>query len=321
MTDEPHNAILDRSLFRVQIGESFAAQLTLLEQVVNYGTNLIVRCFNSSERKVAEIVALLSFLKHGVTSIDAINLLVREGAILSCFPHIRMLFEIDLYLRWIFQEDYERRGTAYYVWNLRKERYWLRCYLEGTPEYAANIEHMRGSPGEHIEIPDTQQEIRKAIDQHTERLELPEVAEINEMFEQRVSNSGKDVEWYKPFGVNSIRDMAICLGDEGIYKMFYTRYSQATHGLSIRHQMHFNSSEGTVVYDHIRTLQSIDEVFRMTLTYAIKIYRLVLEKYRPGELGAFNSKYQSEWQKSFLSIPKVTKKGSTFTINPVTQQS
>ena len=75
MTDEPHNAILDRSLFRAQIEESFAAQLTLLEQVVNYGTNLILRCFNSSERKIPDIVALLSFLKHGVTSIDAINLL------------------------------------------------------------------------------------------------------------------------------------------------------------------------------------------------------------------------------------------------------
>lgn len=264
---------------------------------------------------------MLSFLKHGVTSLDAINLLAKEGAALSCFPHIRSLFEIDLYLRWIFQEDYERRGTAYFVWNLREKRYWLRCYLEGTSEYAANVDHMRGSPGEHTEIPHTQEEIQNAIAHETARLALPEVAEVNNMFEQRVSNSGKDVEWYKPFGATSIRDMAVRLGDEGMYKVFYAQYSQATHGLSIEHQLHFNASEGKVIFDHIRTLQSIDEVFRMTLTYAFKIYRLVLGQYRPGELDAFNAKYVSEWRDSFCSIPKITKNGSTFTITPAEPRS
>lgn len=316
MPDEPHNAILDRLLFRTQIGESFAAQISLLEQIVNYGTNLILRCFNSSEKKIPETVTLISFLKHGVTNLDAIHLLSREGAALSCFPHIRSLFEIDLYLRWIFQEDYELRGTAYFVWNIRKKRYWLRCYLEGTNEYAANVEHMSESPGESYSIPYTQEELRKAIDHENERLAKPEVAEVNEMFDRCMNNSGKDQEWYKPFRVNSIRDMAIRLGDEWLYKIFYTRYSRAVHGLSMERQFHFNASKRKLVFDHIRTFQSIDEIFRMTFNYAVKIYRLVLERYRPGELDAFKNKYESEWRDSFWSIPKVTKNGSTFDITP-----
>lgn len=316
MTEEPHSAILDRLVFRAQISESFAAQLILLEQLVNYGTNLIPRCCYSSERKIPDIVVLLSFLKHGVTSLDAINLLVKEGAALACFPHIRSLFEIYIYLRWIFFKDFERRGTAYFVWNLRMKRYWNRCYLEGTPEYAANLEHMRGTPGWHTGIPHTQEDLQKAVDTETARLALPEVAEVNDMFEQCMSNSGKDVEWYKPFGVNSIREMAIRLGDEGMYKVFYSRYSQATHGLSIEHQLHFNASEGKVTFDPIRTLQSIDEVFRMALNYAISIYKLVLERYRPGELRAFSMQYASEWRDSFRSIPKVAFNEGTFTITP-----
>lgn len=316
MPDKPNKGILDRSIFRTQIGESFAAQIALLEQIVNYGTNLIPRCFNSSDRGVPVIVVILSFLKHAVTSLDSISILSLEGAALSCFPHIRSLFEIDLYLRWILQEDYERRGTAYFVWNIRKKRYWLRCYLEGTPENSANTLHMEGSAGEHIVIPHTQEEIQNAIDHETARLSSPEVAEVNDLFEPFMAPSGKDVEWYKPFGVNSIRDMAVRLGDEGMYKVFYANYSQATHGLSMEHQLHFNAKKGEVIFDHIRTLQSIDQIFRMTFTYGFKIYRTVLERYRLGELEAFTRKYVTEWKEPSSSIPKVTKEGSTFTITP-----
>jgi len=314
MIDKANNGILDRPLFYVQIKETFSEQIALLEQLVNYGTNLVPRCFNSSDRKIPDIVVLLSFMKHAVTSLDAISILSREGATLSCFPHIRSLFEIELYLRWIFQEDYARRGTAYFVWNIRKKRYWSRCYLDGTPEQAAHTAHMQGALFGDIVIPYDQEEIKTAVDHETTRLSSPELAAVNDLFESRMAASGKDVEWYKPFGVNSIRDMAIGLGDEGAYKVFYAKYSQLTHGQSFEQQLHFDTAHSVVVFDHIRTLQSIDEVFQMTLSFAFKIYRTVLENYRPSEINAFNRKYVEEWQKAFRSIPKVTKKGSTFTI-------
>jgi len=220
MPDKANKNILDRKLFRTQIEESFNNQIALLEQVVNYGTNLVPRCFNTSDRRIPDTVAILSFLKHAVTSLDAVSILAREGAALSCFPHIRSLFEIDLYLRWIFQEEYDLRGTAYFVWNIRKKRYWLRCYLDGTPEKAAHTAHMAGSTVENIDIPYSQEEIQKAIDHETSRLNSPEVTAVNDLFESLMASSGKDVEWYRPFGVNSIRDMAIRLGDEAMYKVF-----------------------------------------------------------------------------------------------------
>lgn len=314
MTDKANDGILDRSLFRVQIKEAFSEQINLLEQIVNYGTNLVPRCYNSSDRKIKDIVAVLSFLKHAVTSLDAISILSREGSTLSCFPHIRSLFEIDLYLRWIFQKNYDRRGTAYFVWNIRRKRYWARCYLNGTAEQTAHSAHMEGALLENVSVPYNQKEIQKVVDHETARLSNPELASVNDLFESRMAHSGKDVEWYKPFGVNSIRDMAKQLGDEGTYKVFYTKYSQLTHGQSFEQQLHFDTANSVVVFDHIRTLQSIDEVFQMTLSFAFGIFRTVLEKYRPDELNAFNRKYMEEWQKPFMSIPKITKDGSTFSI-------
>lgn len=316
MPDDPNLGILDRSIFRAEIVESFSSQIELLDQLVNYGTNLIPRTFNSSERKIPDIVVTIAFLKHAVSNLDGISILSREGAALCCFPHIRSLFEIDLYLRWIFQEDYEKRGLAYFVWDIRRKRYWLRCYLEGTAEYQANSGHMEGSPGENFEIPHTQEAIQDSIDHQTRRLESSELSEVNNMFDVCMSSSGKDVEWYKPFGPTSIRDMAIRLGDEGMYKVFYAQYSQATHGLSLEHQLHFNAPAGEVVFDHIRTLRSIDQIYRMTFNYAVKIYRTVLERYRPGEMDAFKRKYINEWRQPFWEIPKVSKDGNRFSVGP-----
>ncbi len=273
----------------------------------------MLQCIRSKD---SDIVAILSFLKHAVPNLDAVSILAREGAAVSCFPHIRSLFEIDLYLQWIFQEDYERRGTAYFVWNIRKKRYWLRCYLDGTPEKAAHAAHMAGSIGENIIIPYSQEEIQKAIDHETSRLNSPEVTSVNDLFESLMASTGKDVEWYRPFGVNSIRDMAIRLGGEAMYKVFYAKYSQATHGLSIDQQLHFEPAKGVVVFDHIRTLQSIDEIYQMTFPFAFKIYRKALERYRPGEIATFNRKYKEEWRNSFNSIPQVRKEGSTFKVRP-----
>ena len=316
MPDEPHDAILDRTLFRTQIADSFAPQLDLLEQLVNYGTNLLPRCFNSSNRGIPDTVAILGFLKHAVTSIDAIHILSREGSTLACFPHIRSLFEIDLYLRWIFESDYENRATGYFVWNIRKKRYWLRCYLEGTPEYAANVGHMQGAPGGDPQIPHTQQEIQAAIAQEDGKLNCSETAHVNSLFDQYVSNSGKDAEWYRPSGATSIRDMAVRLGDEAMYKVFYSQYSQLTHGLSLDHQLHFNAPSSEVIFDHIRTLNALDHVFQMTFTYAMGVFRHCLSRYRPGELDAFARKYIEEWRTPARSIPQVTKDGSTFTVSP-----
>ena len=227
-----------------------------------------------------------------------------------------LVFEIDLYLKWIFATDYEKRATAYFVWNIRRKRYWLRCFLQGTQEYSANLAHMQDAPGGIPQIPHTQQEIQAAIAQEDGKLNCPETAHVNSLFDLHVTKAGKDAEWYRPSGVSSIRDMAARLGEEAMYKVFYAQYSQATHGLSLDHQLHFNAANRELIFDHIRTLNALDQVFQMTFTYAMRVFRLSLARFRPGELDAFSRKYRQEWKAPARSIPRVVKSGSTFTITP-----
>jgi hypothetical protein len=173
---------------------------------------------------------------------------------------------------------------------------------------------MAGSPGENISIPFSQEEIQAAIAKEDSRLQLPEVATVNRMFDQHMRSSGKDVEWYQPFGVTSIREMAIRLGDEGHYKVFYSQLSRVTHGLSLENQFHFDAAKKEVIFDHIRTLDSLDFVLQLTFTYGLRIYKHSLGHFRFGELDNFSRKYSTEWRGAINSIPKVKKDGSSFTI-------
>ena len=320
MPENPHTGLLDRTLFRQQIAETFAEQLLLLEQLVNYGTNLIVRSFESSEKDIPEVVVILSFLKHAVTSLDAIHILAKEGSTLACQPHMRSLMEINLYLKWIFMKDYQRRGTAYRVWEIRRQRYWYRCYLDGTREQKANMQHMKGELTEGLEPPLTQEQLREFIEEEDAKPQTPELREVNELFNEKVSKSGKDRDWYVPFGVSDLRTMAvevdknIGVGEEGMYKLLYSHYSNTVHGLSMDHQWHFDEALGQVIFDHIRTVESLDEVFQMAFSYTFMLYRKILNEYRPGEIGAYNRRYVAEWRDASINIPKVEITDTGFTI-------
>jgi hypothetical protein len=85
-----------------------------------------------------------------------------------------------------------------------------------------------------------------------------------------------------------------------------------THGLAFDQQVRF--SDKKVVFEPIRNLTGIDEIFRSTITFALSIYRSVLRHYRPDEENNFNRKYITEWRDRFLSIKKVEYKDGKYLI-------
>ena len=64
MKDEPHKQILNREMVESEIGKYFSESLGLIEDLVNYRTNLIPRCFGSSETELHDVVINISLLKQ-----------------------------------------------------------------------------------------------------------------------------------------------------------------------------------------------------------------------------------------------------------------
>src|SRR5208337_840322 len=100
--DQANKAILDRNCLN-PIKEEIQPYLNLLRELVDYGTNLIVRCFVSSGRKLEDTVILPVLLKQAVSMLDAIELLISNAALHSGHLQARTLFELSLYLQWILE--------------------------------------------------------------------------------------------------------------------------------------------------------------------------------------------------------------------------
>jgi len=313
MASEPHKGLLDRDLYAVLVKENFSETTDLLEELVNYGSNLIPRCFESSEKKLHDTVIILNFLKQAVALLDSIDILTSKGSTVPCFLCLRSLFEISTYLEWIFQKDTEKRGSLYFVWDLRRKLRWTLSIKPETREYEAHERHMSDSnvpvmpPGVDAKLIDAQIALLNA------KLLVPECASINQEFE-RIKNGLTDKDWYTPAGVSNFREMAKAVKRQGEYKVLYSSFSAITHGLALDQQISF--SEGRVNFEPIRNLIKLDEIFRHTLNLALRIYRSTLTHYRPGELENFNRKYMTEWRERFLSVKSVEYKDGTYRIKP-----
>ena len=73
-------------------------------------------------------------MKNAIAMLDAVEILVSQGAIFSANLPARGLFETYLFLHWMLKEDAERRAKQYYVWHLRQELRWHKRGISGSKD-------------------------------------------------------------------------------------------------------------------------------------------------------------------------------------------
>jgi hypothetical protein len=302
-----HPLILDRETPARQVAEHFSKTVWLLQDLVNYGSNLIPRCFESSNKTAIDVVILVALAKQAVTHLDGFEIHVSHGAILASHLSARALLEASLYVSWVLQSDTERRARQYYVWNLRQNRAWGRRLVPGTTEHAAftsslqatpSLPDLASLPAIHTKVTEAQNQIA-AIDQ---QLALPVYKAINDEFD-RIKRSTHDLPWHAPWGAKSIRQMADQLNRLAEYDLFYSTLSDVAHSSAFRKHVSIDGVQ--VNFEPIRQLESIDTVCRPAVGNALRLYRELLGHYRPGELENLSRKYQDEWRTAFLTMPGV----------------
>ncbi len=86
MQEAPHPAILNRDE-AIQVAQKhFSGQLALLQDLANYGSNLVVRAYDSSPKKMAEVVVCGVLLKQIVAMVDAVEVLLSSGCSHAAYP-------------------------------------------------------------------------------------------------------------------------------------------------------------------------------------------------------------------------------------------
>jgi ribosomal protein S19E (S16A) len=306
MKEKEFTLILDRKKHEADVRQHFAKHIDLLVDLANYGSNLIPRAYDSSAKKLEDIIVIGILLKQVVSMIDAVELLISKGAVGPANLQARSAFEASLYIDWILKGESSNKAKYYYVSNLRNQRLWALRLKTGTKEKEAFLQGFRDIK-KYVKVADwnrVEEEANEELKKIDALLSKPEWVEINKKFEQKNKKTGAEAYWYRLLGVSSIRQLAKDVGRVGEYDLFYSRGSEIMHVTSYKDHLRFG--RGTISFEPIRQLKDIHIVLRFITLVAIPCFVSIIRRYRDGELQSFARKYAQDWKDAFLNIPTVS---------------
>lgn len=301
MNDDANRKVLDRQASR-DFAAAISQSLDNLAKIVNYGTHLILRCWVTSERKMEDIVALLSLLQQVVAMTDAVEVLLREGVVQPAMLQCRSIFEMSATMQWLLKSDSDQRARAYLVSNLRRERLWGLRAIPGSNEERAFKAFWEELKAQTI-TPERAAQLQEQVDSVSTILQSDGFRELNDLFDRHYSQRGYEMPWFKPVGANSFRQIADDLGQLKEYDILYAFGSGVMHGSTFRGLVEFDA--GRLVISPLRSPNEMSFVLRSVMALIIRTYRVVLEHYRPGEIQAFSRKYVEDWQRPLSAIPQI----------------
>jgi len=274
----------------------------LVHDITSYGSNLIPRCFTSSERKLKDVILIGVLLRQVVAMLDGIDILLSNGATYAAHLQMRALFEAAVYIDWILQGDSEKKIDYFYVHNLRRKRSWAARTQPGL-SVSEPFQRMMNEAG--VPLTDAARKSSAELIEEIDRvLAQPRLAEINQHFEQWRKKKGREVPWYLPLGPLSFAAVARAVKREAYYTLFYAIASEVMHSSSYDRHIKLGTK---LTIEPIRWMDQFQPIFHFGLSMAMFAFMAILKAYRPGDLS-FHRKYVEKWKRDFLDFPKIVYK-------------
>jgi hypothetical protein len=256
MQEAPLSTILDPVQTESHVSEHLSDQIALLQDLANYGSNLVIRAYNSSSRDLPALITCGVLLKQVVAMLDAIHVLAKAGCVHAAHLPARAAFEASIYLDWILLSDGQRKATCYLVQNYRDERLWALRTTKGTPEEAAFQSIAREIGDIHARRPTLASDSQKNLAEVNRVLAQPALAAVDQEFNKLRGKRKVDPQWYELCGATSIRQVAVAVGRLTEYEAFYSAGSRITHTGAYRDHIEFGKG-GEVRFVPIRYLERV----------------------------------------------------------------
>lgn len=300
--------VLDPPYARDEAWRVFRPQLEVAREITNFGSNLLKRPFARSQQEVSDLVVISVLFRQSLAALDGTVLCLENGAVHASKLHARALLEASLFIEWVLKKGKDRWGKQLYVWSIRQERHWVRRVIPGTDENRAFADSWREAFGEEWQgRPDIENSAKEQEAEIDALLLSDTYRVINDWFEAYNRNPGVEPDWFRPGpgGVGSLYKLAERLGRRAEYNTFYKSLSYAAHGARTRLHISVGPDAGTVSLEPIRYLEDFPFVFTTAINLTLRIFRALIQEYRPDEEPAFRETYISQWR-SRLKPPQVT---------------
>ena len=80
MKEKEFKRIIDREKHRREATQVFSKQIEVIVDLVNYGSNLLVRSYDSSKKRLEDSIVIGVLLKQVISMVDAIETLASSGS-------------------------------------------------------------------------------------------------------------------------------------------------------------------------------------------------------------------------------------------------
>jgi hypothetical protein len=310
MKEKELKLILDRKKNITEANQIFSKQIDTLIDMVNFGSNLIVRAYDSSKKGLEDAIVIGVLLKQVVSMVDTVEVLASQGIVKPAYLQVRSAFEASLYIDWILKSESKKKAEYYYVSNLRNIKLWTLRYLEGTKEnldFSQLMVDLKDNLEPQFLTKKQEEEAKKQVTEIDRILSQDGFRQINEEFEsKRGKKTSTEVYWYKPLQIDSIKKLAEVVGRLPEYVLYYSVGSELAHTTSYREHVKFN--KGRITFEPVRHLEDMNSLLQAAMGVCLSSYSSIIKHYRFDERKYFSTKYKTDWIDAFQNIPSVSYK-------------
>jgi hypothetical protein len=286
-----------------------------MREILNWGTHLYGRLLKTMPQDAVHAIFVGLFFRRVLEVMDLGEAALREGQIGGANINVRCMLEAVWSLEYGLS-DIPMSTRCMLVWSRRRDREWHLRLIPGTSQNVAFQEEMPSLTGRMAGkvIASALADDLKRID---DLLRDEPYASLNQRFDYIRGTRLHDPHWFAPAILGSgerrypsYLQLARAAGHRDEYTGFYTTYSSAVHGSGLRDAMSFGKDR--IEFEPIRGVEGFAAAFTLLTFLPIRVYRLMLETFRPEELNTFRATYMG-WRDRLNQLPSIR-------INPHYQQ-
>lgn len=292
----PIEKVLNRDLSRVSAKELIDRICPMLDEVINYGTNLYMRHAHSlTEMLSEEGVPLLIYLQI-LEMTDGAAELLRESCVIASVPVVRAAFESVLALEYIQQADSTDRAFAWIVGYVTEQLDACNKVLgEGKAGQKLQAALASDTLAGDIDLSKIQPVAAKQKTKWEKELTRPELAVA---VAQHAASKNPYPAWYSLFGgPTNLRELAARVNREAQYNVLYGHFSSIAHGQNLHRFISASTSKNPLVRI-LREASAFDHMGILAAGFALRATYILSTKY--SETEQYQKWYTSEIRQRFL---------------------
>ena len=303
MPTKPFEPLLYREYAKVDAKELIDLASPLLQELVNNGTNVFMRCqAEAGEGEADEHVPVFTLYLHVLEMTDGIEVLISQSCANAAIPLVRSSFEATLAMEYIMESDYRQRAFAWMASNAHNRMRYYESVDPSTLRYkqlAKELLNDKVMP--QINLPPAA-DPAAAVDDMRKLLAEPQYKRAEAEYQSEKKRTRRTPQWFSLFGGSAnLRDLAVTLGRGAEYEYLYRYWSSIAHGVDITRFLTPTDSGEPGIYP-LRNARDLPQIALFASHYLLDATTLLIRKFRPGE--DISRWYKREVRTRFLKLSR-----------------